>query len=224
MYNLKFSSLLLVGDIEEKYFFEKYFKKVELVYSNKEALKVFNKNIFSVIFLSCDTLDDDVFEICWKIRKSNHNIALALLTNSIDIDKLKKALPLHLSGCIERPVKKESVEEVLKFVDRELDFIYKNVIHLKNGYYFNKDKKILYNNLYNEVKLTKNELRLLIILIKSKDRFIAGEQIEHELWEDDSLEVDCVNRLKNLIYHLRKKLPKDSIINNYRLGYKLSCF
>lgn len=62
------------------------------------------------------------------------------------------------------------------------------------------------------------------ILLKSKHQFFSPEVIEHDIWEEDFYREDCHIRLKYLLYGIRKKLPKGSIVNSYGLGYKLFCF
>ena len=222
MYNLKFSQLILVGEPHEQRYFENYFKEVMLLEKNQEVLYYYTNDSFSTIFLDCDAKEENVFEICEAVRKHDHKKVMVLLSSRIDKEKLVKALPLHLSGCIQRPFKRAQVEEVLRHVQEDLAYISIDYIRLKGGYRFSLAEQTLYDGLHQEVKLTKNELTLLKILLREKDKCVEGELIEHEIWEEDSLEVDCTNRLKNLLYNLRKKLPKGSISNNYKMGYRLT--
>jgi len=221
MNNLKDNPLLLVGNQKEEQYFKNFFKEVELVKSNSEALSKYNRNSFFTIFLNGDSEQDNAFEICKQIRQKDRETVIALLANSLDKNKLEKAVPLHLSGFIKRPFKKNQVADILSNVKHDLEFLSTSIIRLKDNYHFCTNHQILYDSLNNEVKLTKNELKLLNILLKVKNELTTEEHIEHKIWEDDFFEKDCTNRLKNLLYNLRKKLPKDSISNNYKLGYKL---
>ncbi len=223
MHNLKFSQLLLVGKPNEQRFFENYFREVMLLERNSDVLKWYTKSTFFTIFLDCDSLEGNVFEIAEEIRKHDHKRVIVFLSSKIDRDKLLKAIPLHLSGCIHRPLDQNQVEDVLEHVQSDLERISEDCIRLKSGYRFHVAKQILYDAFHQEVKLTKNELTLLKILLRDRDKCVEAEVIEHEIWEEDSLEIDCTNRLKNLLYNLRKKLPEGSISNNYKLGYKLLC-
>ncbi len=223
MNTLNVNPLLLVGDMEDKQYFQNYFNHIELVKSNREALSMYYKNSFFTIVLNCNSCEDSAFDVCKEIREHDRQTVIAILADIIDKEELEKALPLHLSGCIHKPFKKKQVENILSNVIDDLKFLSTNLIRLKEGYHFCINQQILYNASSNEVKLTKNELKLLNILIKAKNELIDGTSIEYEIWEEDSLSKDCANRLKNLLYNLRKKLPKDSISNNYKLGYKLIC-
>jgi DNA-binding response OmpR family regulator len=57
----------------------------------------------------------------------------------------------------------------------------------------------------------------------NKEKYVSSEQIEHTVWEEDSAFEDCHSRLKALLYGLRQKLPENTIVNSYSLGYKLVC-
>jgi DNA-binding response OmpR family regulator len=221
MNNLNINPLLLVGNYQEKRFFENYFNEIRLVKSNSEALSLYCQNAFFTIFLNSDSTEDSAFDICKKIRKNNNRTVIVILTDTLDKEKLQEALPLHLSGCIKRPFNKKQVEDVLSNVDHDLALTSTHIMKLKDGYRFDRIREILYDNSQNEIKLTKYELELLNLLLKADNRPISNSIIEHKIWENDSLKVDCDRRLKNLFYTLRKKLPKDTVINNYGVGYKL---
>jgi DNA-binding response OmpR family regulator len=221
MNRLKTTSLLLVGKDKEKEYFEKYFKDVMLLKDNGEIYEFYQKDIFSIIFLDCDSEEKDALDVCKKIREHDHKTIMVLLSHELDEEKLYKALPLHLSGCILRPFYLEQVEDVLLNVNYELAFLSDDAVRLKEGYHFHIDEMILHTPRHKEIKLTKNEFKLLSLLIKAKDKLVTEEAIEHDIWEDDSFDTDCSSRLKNLLYNLRKKLPENSISNNYKLGYRL---
>ena len=220
MFNLNISPLLLVGDSKERLYFENYFSEIELVDSNSEALSRYHQNSFFTILLNSDSMKDSAFDICKRIRENDKQTVIAILADVLDNEKLQKALPLHLSGCIERPFNKNQVEDVLSNIQHDLAFLYTDIIRLKDGYHFCTKQQILYDSFHKEIKLTKNELKLLNLLIRAKE-IITEESIGYEIWEEDSLELDLSNRLKNLLYNLRRKLPKNSISNSYSLGYKL---
>jgi DNA-binding response OmpR family regulator len=220
MLNLKINPLLLVGNSKERQYFENYFSEIELVGSNSEALSRYHQNSFFTIFLDSDSKKDSAFDICKRIRANDKQTVIAILAEVLDKEKLQKALPLHLSGCIEKPFNKNQVEDVLCNVHNDLEFLSSDTIRFKNGYHFCTKQQILYGSFHEEIKLTKNELKLLNLLIKAKE-LITEETIGYEIWEEDSFELDLSNRLKNLLYNLRRKLPKDSISNSYKLGYKL---
>lgn len=226
MLNLNINPLILVGDSKERQYFENYFSEIELVDSNSEALLRYHQNSFVTIFLDSDSKQDSAFDICKRIRENDKTTVIAILADILDKEKLQKALPLHLSGCIERPFNRSQVEDILSNVHHDLKFLSTDIAKLKDGYHFCTKQQILCNSLHCEIKLTKNEVKLLSLLIRVKNDIITEESIVSEIWEkemwgDNSDEINYTNRLKNLLYNLRKKLPKDSISNSYKSGYRL---
>ena len=92
---------------------------------------------------------------------------------------------------------------------------------LKNNYFFDMNKEKLYNELKKEIKLTKNEKHFLRIMFNVKESSVARETLQYLIWEEASLHKNCDGRLKSLLNGIRKKLPKNSIINQYGVGYML---
>jgi len=132
-----------------------------------------------------------------------------------------EALFLHLSGFIEIPFKEHQIKYLLQHLDKDLEFLNTHIYRLKSNYTFDAQCQILCDENRNEVKLTKKERRLITLLLKSKYQFVKIETLEHNIWEEESLEKDCGARFKVLLNGVRKKLPKKSIINRYGMGYKL---
>jgi len=217
MQNLKFASLLLVGNMVEKIYFEKYFKEIYLVKSSDEALSYYNQKHPSVIFI------DDI-DIIKKIREYDRQTIIAILSKNSNKERLWETIPLHLSGYIERPFKEKQVKTLLQNINHDLDFLYECMIRLKDDYLFDTKQQILYNKLHEKVKLTKHEMIFMEILSKTKHNFFSTEDIEESIWEEDSYKQDCKIRLKYLLYGIRKKLPQNSIVNCYGNGYKLVCY
>ena len=135
--------------------------------------------------------------------------------------KLLESLSVQILDYLEKPSKKHKVEILLKNLCHDLKFIDDYSFSLKDEYWFNTKNKILYNNENKEIKLTKHEIKFMEIMSSKNGQYVSAEYIEYSIWEEESICQDCNKRLKNLIYGLRKKLPKNSIINSYKLGYKL---
>ena len=135
--------------------------------------------------------------------------------------KRLEKLSLQLLDYLEEPSSEHEVKILLKNICRDLVSIDDFSFYLKDGYVFNTRSKILYNQESREIKLTKNEIKFMEIMTSRKEQFFSSTFIEYSIWEEESISEDCNKRLKYLIYKLRKKLPKNSIVNSYKLGYKL---
>lgn len=212
---------LIVGGEDTKRFFEFFFNKVYMVSSNYEILSLYQKKNSSILFLDYDKKNS--IDIINKIRQKDRYIVIFLLiTAAISKEELERLLPLHLSGCMKKPYDFKIFEKLLRdniFID--LNFSKKGKLKLTSNYIFNMDESILYDNKENKVKLTKQEFQLIKLFLESKNHFLTTEFLEYSIWEEESTKQDCNNRLKYLINSIRKKLPPNSIINSYGLGYKL---
>ncbi len=59
------------------------------------------------------------------------------------------------------------------------------------------------------------------MLLKLRQQFITADTLEYSLWEEESMKSNCQGRLKVLLNGIRKKLPKNTIVNSYGLGYRI---
>jgi len=62
---------------------------------------------------------------------------------------------------------------------------------------------------------------LVTLLMEQQGYCVKSEEIEYHIWEHDSMECNCIHRLKTLIYDLRKKIGKQHIKNCHGFGYKI---
>ncbi len=118
---------------------------------------------------------------------------------------------------LELPSDIDKLRETLNLIDSKKS----RLIEINGLYSFDLDKEILYNEYFDEVKLTKSELKLLKLLLKSKGKYLSQETIEYNIWEEEYLNYNCDGRLKTLLNSLRKKLPPKSILNSYGVGYRI---
>jgi DNA-binding response OmpR family regulator len=222
MKNLELYVPVLVGKSDVREVFQVFFENIYLVETNKEALSYYYEHQPPIIFFYYDEKSSNPIEIIKKIREHDNKTILVVISKGKSFSFLLEALPLHLSGYITKPFEADKVEELLRNISHDLNFLHENELLLPEGYIFDRAKEIFYNEKYVEVNLTKNEMNFIKIITSKKNHYFSSEFIEHTIWEEDSAYEDCNNRLKNLLYGLRKKLPKDSIVNSYQLGYKLA--
>jgi len=219
---LKLNQLIFSGEKDEIVELEPYFETILTFKSNQEIL-TFSFLKPEIIFLNCDENRDNCIKIIKKIRKQNRKSVIVIMSKEKNINIFLSVLHLHLSGYLQKPFKKNDIKKLLINIKEDLaPFTSDEKIYLKEGYSFNTKQFTLFDEQYKIIKLTKYEKKLMQILSNEKNSYISSESIEYDIWEEQSLEQDCNKRLKHLIYCLRKKLPKESIINSYNLGYKLT--
>jgi len=221
MKTLKLNKLIFSGDYSEVQYLEPYFETITRIKANKEIL-TFSFNQPKIFFLNCDEKENNCINIIKEIRKQDRKSIIIIGSREKNLDIFEEALSLHLSGYLQKPFKKNDIEKLLINIIEDLAPLHSDEkIYLKEAYNFNKKQLTLFDDKYKIIKLTKYEKKLMKILSQEKNNYVSSETLEYSIWEEASLEQDCNKRLKHLIYCLRKKLPKGSIINSYNLGYKL---
>ena len=85
------------------------------------------------------------------------------------------------------------------------------------GWVFDSSKAIVSNG-QEEFSLTKKECNFLKLLI-TKNRIITYEELEGNIWDDDS--VMTSNAMRLFVKNFRKKLPENFLKNIQGVGYKL---
>ena len=145
-----------------------------------------------------------------KIKKINKNSIVFIMSANIDIDTIKGA---YLKGCDDYIKKPFNIQELLfklaKFKKNS------NIFKFDDETLFDMEtKKFIYNN--SEIELTKNEKNLLVLLIENKGNKISYEQIETFVYKGESKSSDAI---RSLVKRIRKKIPKELILNSLDEGY-----
>lgn len=137
-----------------------------------------------------------------------------IISANIDLDTIKKA---YKEGCNEYLKKPFYIYEL----ETKLDFLCRKEIKqikLENNFIYNLEKEILFKN-DEEIKLSKKEILIFNLFFKNLDKIVTFEQIEHYVWEGNLTTND---NIRALVKRLRKKIPRNTIISQGGIGYKLN--
>lgn len=152
----------------------------------------------------------DGIELLKFIKKMNSQTKVIMISANINIDKIKEA---YNYGCDDYLKKPFDIEELILKIEK-YNTKEKNII-LDENIYFN----LLTNELYinsQKVELTKKEKDLLILLLDNRGKTISYENIEDFVYKREAKTSDAI---RSLLKRLRKKLPKDLILNSIDEGY-----
>ena len=163
----------------------------------------------------------DGFYWCGKIREVSKVPIIFISSRNTNMDIIM-AVNMGGDDFIQKPFSLEVLmakitallRRTYNYTDAFLSIIEHNgvVLNLKDGTALFKDKKI---------DLTKNEFKILYILMKDKGSIVSRDKIMRALWEDESFVDD--NTLTVNVNRLRKKLDdmgiKDYIITKKGQGY-----
>lgn len=156
----------------------------------------------------------DGIEVVKKIHKDKY-IPIIYLTGNEDDKTINRAIETSPIGYLTKPFR---IAEVKSNIKLALSTKNKKTYSLGFNYYLDIGNQHLY---YKDQiqKLSKNETKLLNLLIIGKGELVTFNTIENEIWENQSITDDAI---RLLVSRLRKKLNSEIIETVYSYGFKLS--
>jgi len=200
-------------------YLESYFQKVYLASNGKEALKLYYELLPDVLLLDINIPHIDGVNVAKEVRQQDKEIKIIMLTGVTETHKLLEATELKLTKYLVKPISPRQFKETMKLLATELLENPVNFLKIAKGWIWDRDSQTL--TVKGEARsFTEKELKLLKLFIEKKSQNISYEEIMVAVWEDSFEREISIESVKNQVSHLRKKLPKDSIVNIYGQGYK----
>ncbi len=222
--NLKKFTLLYAEDDksvqkEMLEYFESYFKKVYLANDGEEALELYKKHKPEVLILDIYMPNINGLELTEYIRKNDYETKIVLITAYSKDTLMLQAINTNVNYYIIKPATLQKIKEMLDKISIDLHRNSQDILKFDENIYFNLFSKKLFNQ-KNEIKLSIKEKDLLELFSKNVNKSITIEDIVVFVWRDyiDEISTESV---KSLVSNLRKKLPKNTILNIYGIGYTL---
>ncbi|WP_160680769.1 response regulator transcription factor [Clostridium sp. C8-1-8] len=189
----------IVKDSLKKWGFEVY-----CVEEFSTVMEQFTQVAPSLVLMDINLPVFDGFHWCNQIRSISKVPVLFLSSRNTNMD-IVMAVNMGGDDYITKPFSMEvliaKINAILRrtysYSDTSMDVINHNGVMLSL-----KDNILYYEN--QSIELTKNEFKILYILMKNNERIVSRERIMQELWEDESFIDD--NTLTVNINRLRKKI------------------
>jgi two-component system, OmpR family, response regulator VanR len=195
-------------------FLSKFFSKVFTTTSGIEGYNYFLEYKPDLIITDLVMSNLDGVSLVSKIRDINDTIPIVVISAQKDCDNLIKLINHGLSSYILKPVRLDNLLANLSKI-----FLPSNSCDIKISQ--NISLNSLENMIYYDdksVKISTKEKNFLILISNKNNQFITYEQMEYYIWQD---KIMTTNAMKTFIKELRQKLPKDSLINIPKTGFKL---
>lgn len=194
-----------------------YLKEVYEANDGKEAYDIYSEKKPDIILSDIHMPNVNGLEFVKKVRQTNRNIPIVMITAHTDKEYLLEAVELHMEKYIVKPIELEPLFEVLEKCVEVLDLNKEIVLEVDKNYIYDYDKKELkYKN--ENIILNKKEMMFLEVLISNQNRIVNYEELQDKVWGDDIM---TDSALRSLVRNLRKKLPTDLIFNLSGVGYRL---
>jgi len=219
-------SVLFIEDekaIRDNYvnYLQKHFKNVYEAEDGESAYEIYKSKRPELLIVDINIPKLNGLELLKRIRQTDKETRAIVLTAHADIKYLLAATELNLTKYLVKPITRKDLKDALSIALEDMkNFTVRSNkhIHLKENFTWNQDEKILYNGEY-VVNLTKTEAEIFAYLFSNLKRVVTYEDCILKIWgyhEDNK-----VDSFKTLIKNIRKKLPKDTILNVFGVGYKV---
>ena len=191
--------------------------------TQREASAMLAESRFDMALVDISLPDGNGFAVCTEIQQTQ-NIPVIFLTASGDESSVVTGLNMGADDFIAKPFDMEVlILKIQALLRRSYDFSVNAPFLEHRGAVLNTADQTLYVG-EQKVKLTKNEYRILFVLLKDKGKVVSREKLMEELWESESF-VD-ENTLTVNINRLRKKLASagldEFIATKFGVGYCIS--
>ena len=209
-------------DIRNRYcqILKERFENVYEASNGIDAYKIFSTYSPSILIVDINMPGMDGLELIKKVRETDRNCKVIILTAHTQVEYLLKAAELSLIKYLVKPVKRREFNDAVQTAVDELNsinIISKKVMTLTEGYSWDFTNNTLFLN-NKEVELTKSEKMILNTLFSNPNVELTYDDLIYPVWNDyDHSRKDT---LKTMINNLRKKLPKDTIKTMYSIGYR----
>ncbi|MCT4685970.1 response regulator transcription factor [Vallitalea sp.] len=153
----------------------------------------------------------DGYYWCSKIRQESKVPILFISSKDSNMDVLM-AINMGADDYVTKPFSIEILlAKISALIRRTYSYTNKatNLIEHKGAIFNIDDGSLVYND--EKIDLTKNEYRILHVLMSNKDRIVSRDKIMRNLWEHESFVDD--NTLTVNINRLRKKLDNKGLDN-----------
>jgi len=194
------------------------FDKFVVARDGDDGLKKFKKYkpdivITDILMPICDGL-----EMAYEIKKISKETPIIVLSAFSEKERLLKAIDVGIDKYLIKPIDPDELMATLNIVVDEMLSL-DELVELKNGYQFDKIRKVLVKN-GETITLTKKELLFISILVKNLGVFVLHEEIKKYVWTNKNV-TDAA--IRTFIKRVREKTGKEFIKNVPGLGYKINC-
>jgi len=224
--------VLLVEDEELarktlSFYLNTIFDEVVLACDGEEGFSILKENIdndktFDLVLTDLNMPNVDGMGMIDLIREVIPNQRFIIVSAHKNEEDLLKLINLRVLGYFLKPLNIDNMMEMLKkakeevLEDKKESNINKNLVTLNKTYTYDLSSDKLYNN-ESIVKLSKKELDILQVLIKSIGEVISVEKFKEAVWNDintnDSAFRTVMKRLKD------KVIDDDFIVSHKGYGY-----
>ncbi|EPN4988906.1 response regulator [Vibrio vulnificus] len=170
---------------------------------------------FTAVILDLTLPDIDGLDVLRNIRSAGFNLPVVILTARDDIKDRVQGLDRGADDYLGKPFALEELLARLRVVIRRQSGSATEVIEVGELSLSLSEQSIRYQEVV--LKLTRNEFKILAVLMTNAGRVMSKDQLQQSLhgWDDSASD----NAIEVHIHNLRKKAPNVPIKNIRGVGY-----
>jgi YesN/AraC family two-component response regulator len=200
-------------------YFNRLFDQTYEAKNALEAFEVFKECKPHIIITDIKMTKMSGLDLIKQVRQLDTKCQIIILTAFVDTKYLLEAVELNLVKYLIKPIRHDTMYEVLKQCVKNINEKKSNLTYLNSEYIFDGfNKTLLHKKEF--VKLSRNERDFLQLLCQNLTRVVTYEEIESIIWYDSVMSEDA---LRSMVRKLRKKLPLNCLENISKVGYKIRC-
>lgn len=220
-------TLLFIEDeisIRQNYvaYLKNYFQEVYEASNAEDAYVLYKQKKPDILIVDIHLPKQSGIDLIKQIREHDFSVKIIILTAHADSKFLLDAIPLQLTKYLVKPINRKELKESLQLAIDELKMytvLPNKRVKLAENYTWDSElKELFYHN--QRIELTSKEKSFLELLNSRRNKVFTYDEIFDFVWGYD--EIGTLNGLKNLVRRLRKKIPKNIIINLFNEGYKIN--
>ena len=217
-------SILLAEDEDDlrDYFVEYlqiFFTKVYAASNGLEAFNLYLSKKPNIVIADINMPNIDGLTLIRKIRDRDKECKIVILSAHSDQEKLLDAIELNLVKYLIKPIQSDTLKELLFSIVEDI-YNSSNTVFLGDNYRFDKKEQLLYRG--NElIALKEKEKMAFSYFISREGDIVSAQELYSYLHKDEPHKEFSAYAITSLMKRLRSKIPKEMIVNQYGLGYKL---
>jgi DNA-binding response OmpR family regulator len=193
-----------------------FFDDITLAIDGEEAMNLL-KNRFDVVILDLNLPKYNGLEIAKEVRKRSEETLIFLISSYQETQNLRDAMRLGAIDYLPKPIRFDDLKNVLSACANKLS---KNEVKTfgENLIYNTRLKSVFKED--EEIKLTKNEITFLELVLSNQRQLICYDIITQELFQSQNSDANLAS-IKNMILRMRKKLDTPLVESVSGVGYRV---
>jgi DNA-binding response OmpR family regulator len=193
-----------------------FFDNITIAKDGKEAIS-FIDNDFDIIILDFNLPEYNGIDIAKVFRAKSDDTIIFIISSHYETENLREAMQIGAIDYLPKPMRYDDLLFVLKkcatrLPKQELKYLGDNLTYnMKLKSVFKNDK---------EIRLTKNEVVFLELILSYKKQLLHYEVISKELFNSANIDSN-IPSIKNTLFRLRKKLGIPLVDSIFGIGYRV---